>query len=198
MNKQLRNNRILIVVIFAMSIIPVMIAWLIFHNPSWLGGQTNLGQLIIPPVPTERTDFHGIDQFSKENMKELPGHWVIINLIPKQECAAICKEAIYKTKQLRLMLNKELVRTRRLVILLVGVDAEVAKSFWGTDSRLLRAMPTNDLAKKLLKIRKGVVLDGMLMIMDPLGNLMMQYEPGFDPYDVKKDLKKLLKISQIG
>jgi hypothetical protein len=34
--------------------------------------------------------------------------------------------------------------------------------------------------------------------MDPLGNLMMQYDPGFDPYDVKKDLKKLLKISQIG
>ncbi len=198
MNKQLRKNRILIVVIFAMSIIPVMIAWLIFHNPSWLGGQTNLGQLIIPPVPTERTDFLGIDQFSKENMKELPGHWVIINLIPKHECAENCKEAIYKTKQLRLMLSKELMRTRRLVILMADVDVEVAKSFWATDSRLLRVTPSKDLLNKLLEIRHGAVPDGMLLIMDPLGNLMMQYNLGFDPYDVKKDLKKLLKISQIG
>lgn len=198
MNKQLRNNRILIVAIFAMSIIPVMIAWVIFQNPGWLGGQTNLGQLIIPPVPTQRTDFLGIDQFSKENMKELPGHWVIINLIPKQECTAICKDALYKTRQLRLMLNKELTRTRRLVILLADIDAEIAKGFWGTDDRLLRAKPSKDLFNKLLEIRKGVVPDGMLLIMDPIGNLMMQYDPEFDPYDVKKDLKKLLKISQIG
>lgn len=35
-------------------------------------------------------------------------------------------------------------------------------------------------------------------LMDPLGNIMMQYESGFDPYKVKSDLHKLLKISQIG
>ena len=34
--------------------------------------------------------------------------------------------------------------------------------------------------------------------MDPMGNLMMQYEPGFDPYKVKSDLMHLLRISQIG
>lgn len=198
MNKQLRRNRILIVGIFAMSIIPVIIAWAIFLNPNLLGGKTNLGQLIIPPVPIERNELLGIDQFSKANMKELPGHWIIINLIPTQECAANCQDAIYKTRQLRLMLNKELTRTRRLVILLANIDAEVAKTFWGTDDRLLRAAPSEDLLNKLMEIRKGEVPDGMLLIMDPRGNLMMQYDPGFDPYDVKKDLKKLLRISQIG
>jgi hypothetical protein len=34
--------------------------------------------------------------------------------------------------------------------------------------------------------------------MDPLGNLMMKYAPGFDPYKVRNDLSKLLRISQIG
>ena len=198
MNKQLQRNRILILGIFAMSIIPVMIAWVLFLNPDWLGDKTNIGQLIIPPVPTERNDLLGIDSFSKANMKELPGHWVMINLIPKQECDENCQKAIYKTKQLRLMLNKELVRTRRLVILLADVDLEAAKKLWSADTRLLRARPSPDLLSKLLEIRKGVMPDGMLLIMDPLGNLMMQYDPGFDPYDVKKDLKKLLKISQIG
>lgn len=198
MNKQLRRNRILIVGIFAMSIIPVIIAWTIFLHPSWLSDKTNLGKLITPPVPTERNDLLGIDSFSRANMKELPGHWIMINLIPKQECTVNCKEAIYKTKQMRLMLNKGLIRTRRVVILLADFDVEVVKSLWEKDERLLRARPSQHLLNKLLEIRKGAVPDGMLLIMDPLGNLMMQYDPDFDPYDVIKDLKKLFKVSQIG
>jgi hypothetical protein len=42
------------------------------------------------------------------------------------------------------------------------------------------------------------VPDGMLFLIDPLGNLMMQYEPGFNTYKVKDDLMHLLRISQIG
>ena len=198
MNKQLRRNRILIVGIFAMSIIPVIIAWAIFLNPNWLSAKTNLGKLIFPPVATGRNDLLGIDQFSKANMQELIGRWVMINLITNPECAANCQEAIYKTKQIRLMLNKELTRTRRVVIFLADFDVEAVKSLWKKDQRILRARPSQHLLKKLLEIRKGTVPDGMLLIMDPLGNLMMQYDPDFDPYDVLKDLKKLFKVSQIG
>jgi hypothetical protein len=54
------------------------------------------------------------------------------------------------------------------------------------------------LVQKLKKIRNTDIPEGMLFLMDPFGNLMMQYEPGFDPYKVKKDLGKLLRISQIG
>jgi hypothetical protein len=188
----------MIVGIFSMSIIPVMIAWVLFFNPDWLEGRTNIGQLIIPPVPTERNDFLGVDSFSKDNMKELPGHWIMINLVPNRECGANCKEAIYKTKQMRLMLNKELTRTRRLVIFLADFDIDVVRSLWEKDDRLLRVRPSQKLLDKLLKIRKGTVPEGMLLIMDPLGNLMMQYDPDFDPYDVLKDLKKLFKVSQVG
>jgi hypothetical protein len=57
---------------------------------------------------------------------------------------------------------------------------------------------TPALLAKLNKAREQGVVDGMLFLMDPLGNIMMQYEPDFDPYKVKSDLRKLLKISQIG
>jgi hypothetical protein len=40
--------------------------------------------------------------------------------------------------------------------------------------------------------------EGMLFLIDPLGNLMMQYEAGFNTYKVKDDLMHLLRISQIG
>jgi hypothetical protein len=50
----------------------------------------------------------------------------------------------------------------------------------------------------LRQVKPGGMPDGMLFLLDPLGNLMMYYEPGFDPYDVVHDLKKLLTVSQIG
>jgi len=78
------------------------------------------------------------------------------------------------------------------------VEQAIAQAWWKDDLRLLRAKPAKELLEKLNKIADSTIPEGMLLLMDPLGNLMMQYEPGFDPYKVKSDLKKLLKISQIG
>jgi len=78
------------------------------ENPELVKGKTNSGQLIIPSVSTQRTDFTGFDLFSNENIGELAGHWLIVNVIPNTGCDEICLDALLKTKQLRLMLNKEL------------------------------------------------------------------------------------------
>ena len=66
------------------------------------------------------------------------------------------------------------------------------------NSELIRVKPSVGLAKKMSDIRGGTVPEGMLFLIDPLGNLMMQYEPGFNAYKVKDDLMHLLRISQIG
>ncbi len=110
----------------------------------------------------------------------------------------MCLEAIHKTKQIQLMLSKELTRTRRVVLVFNDVAPETAAQWWRDDTRLLRVKPSAAVVKKMTEIRQGNVPEGMLFLMDPLGNLMMQYEPGFDPYEVKNDLMHLLRISQIG
>ena len=197
-NNQKNKNHILILVIFGMSIIPFLIAWGLKENPQLLKGKTNNGQLVIPPLTTERKDLTGFDVFSTENMSELAGHWLLVNVIPNNSCNESCIEAIHKTRQLRLMLNKELTRTRRIVMVLKDVAPETAGKWWEDDSTLLRVKVNEAVANKITEIRQGNIPDGMLFLMDPLGNLMMQYEPGFDPYNVKSDLMHLLRISQIG
>ena len=198
MNKQQRKSRNTIVLLFAMSVIPFLIAWYLSVNKISMGGGTNKGELIIPPVMTNFNEFVGFDRFSQNNMTELKGHWVLVNIIPGGGCDNVCFTAIHASKQLRLMMNKDLVRIRRLVLLLNPVDEAEAARWWQNDNRLLRSKPQSSLIDKISRIRDGRIPDGLLLIMDPLGNLMMQYEPGFDPYDVKKDLEKLLRISQIG
>lgn len=199
MNKQQSKNQRLILLIFAMSFVPFLIAWYLKENPKIIEQRTtNYGQLIVPPVPTDLIELEGLDQFSQANMTELAGHWVLVNVIVAPDCAEICLDAIHKTKQLVLMLNKDLTRMRRVVTVFNDVKTDDAVKWWGDDERLLRAKPTDELKQKLITISKGSVAEGALFLMDPLGNLMMQYAPGFDPYKVKDDLKKLLMASQIG
>ena len=245
MNKQQKKNRILIIVIFCMTIIPFLIAWGLKENPDLVKGTTNRGQLVIPPLSINRNDFTGFDSFSTENLGELPGHWLIVNVIPGMGCNEICLDALLKTKQLRLMLNKELPRTRRIVIIFNELPQAITREWWlkdmllwrlrrtenkednalfirllreenkideklidkliGSESRdfalnseLIRVKPSSELAEKIMNIKAGVIPEGMLFLIDPLGNLMMQYEAGFNTYKVKDDLMHLLRISQIG
>ncbi len=243
--EQQKKNRLLILGIFGLTIIPFLIAWGLKENPGLVKGTTNRGELITPAVTTESNDFIGFDDFSITNTGELHGHWLIVNVIPNKGCNQVCLDSLLKTKQLRLMLNKELPRTRRIVLLFNEPATEQAKQWWLKDtllwrlrrtdnkedqdllsnllheeniiddaliaklignenrefalnSELIRIKPSAVLAKKIIEIRKGTIPDGMLLLIDPLGNLMMQYEPGFNTYKVKDDLMHLLKISQIG
>ncbi len=198
MINQKKKNRLFILLIFGMAIIPLAIAWILGGKAPFIEGKTNKGQLITPVVATERSDLVGLDAFSSDNIAELAGHWVTLNVIPQDDCNKICLESIHKTKQLRLMLNKDLTRTRRAVIFLTDVKPAVANRWLQDDKVLLKVKPSAALQKKIAEIRNGSIPDGLLLLMDPMGNLMMQYEPGFDPYKVKSDLMHLLRISQIG
>ncbi len=198
MNNQQKKNRNLILIIFGMSIIPFLFAWYLQEHPNLLKGATNHGELIIPPLLTERSDLIGIDSFSAENIDELKGRWVLINVMPDADCDQTCLDAVYKSRQLLLMMGKELTRIRRTVLLLNPDAEQYMKTWWQDDDRLLKTRPSADLLKQLSMLNGPGIANGMLLIMDPLGNIMMRYQPGFNPYDVKSDLKKLLSVSQIG
>lgn len=185
-------------IIFAISVVPFMIAWVLKGNPLFIEGRINKGQLIEPVITTERGDLVGIDPFSADNIKELQGHWIMLNMVAGDDCDPPCREAIYKTKQLLLMMNKDLTRIRRTVLFFGAVNPDKIQSWLHDDKVLLRTKPSENLVKKLLERQRGLNSDGALLLMDPLGNIMMHYPPGFDPYKVKSDLSHLLRISQIG
>ena len=104
--------------------------------------------------------------FQLENMKELAGHWLIVNVIPNTGCNDVCLDALLKTKQLRLMLNKELPRTRRVVIVFKEPSAEAASQWWLKDTllwRLRRSENKEDNALLLSLLREENKLDDVLM-----------------------------------
>lgn len=198
MTNQQKKNRRLILIIFGMSFVPFIIAWILSNNPKLFQAKTNNGVLIIPPIVTEKSDLQGADQFSQENMKELSGHWVLVSLVQTSDCNKICQEAIFKSKQLHIMMGKDLTRIRRAVMLPDSISAQQIQQWWKDDPRLLKVRPNLLLLNKITAAVNDSTAGGLLLLMDPLGNIMMQYASDFDPYAVKSDLKKLLSISQIG
>ena len=247
MTPQQKKNRLFIVLIFTMTIVPFLMAWFLQTHPDLLKSSTNNGQLITPPITTQATDFTGFDAFSNSALSELHGHWLLVNVMPSDHCNAVCLDALLKIKQLRLMLNKEFPRTRRVLLMFKDVSETNASQWWLKDallwrlkqtknpddealfnsllqeenplddaeikqlignedrdresalkSDLIKVKPSENLRSQLLKLRANQIPEGMLLLMDPLGNIMMQYESGFDPYKVKNDLMHLLKASQIG
>jgi len=237
MTNQKKKNQRTIIILALMTIIPFSFAWYLTTDPNFQPGATNNGDLITPVITTERSELKGIDQFSIQNIDELKGHWVLFNIIPTEQCNKVCTDAIHATKQIRLMINKELTRVRRAVIIMKGEqqddyqgwkqqgdqllelasadyrklgetedqnepilqgESENQLIWWDKDYRLIKVEPKVDLAEKIKRLLGADMVEGQLILMDPLGNLMMQYKSGFDPYAVKRDLKKLLRISQIG
>lgn len=196
MSSQLRKNHLTILLIFAMGIIPFVIAWFMAKNPQMVNSGTNHGELISPPLTTDISEFSGYDNFSADNMKELQGHWVLINLLPGGQCSEACGQALYKSRQIGLMMGKDIARIRRMALLDENNPNAFAQE-WREDARLLKMLAAPSIRTKLQALASQGI-DGGLIIMDPLGNLMMKYSAGFDPYAVRDDLSKLLKISQIG
>lgn len=179
-----------------MAIIPFSIAWYLAQNPGGIKLGTNNGLLIDPVVITEISDFAGYDGFTADNLKELQGHWVMINLVTNKQCQAICQDALYKTHQISLMMGKDIARIRRMVVMPADPQSPVLNETWQADARLLKISAAPALVDKIQRARSYE--EGVLVIMDPLGNLMMHYPAGYDPYKVRNDLSKLLRISQIG
>jgi hypothetical protein len=96
------------------------------------------------------------------------------------------------------MVGKDIARLRRAVFMSNQAQLAGLPKEWQEDARLLKIVPSAALQEKINQITSTSAQQGWLLLMDPLGNLMMKYAPGFDPYKVRNDLSKLLRISQIG
>ena len=122
------------------------------------------------------------------------GYWVLI-YSDDGECAQRCKNALYTIRQSQKMLGKEMERLLR--VFLHG-ESSPDTVFLADEHAGLVAM-RDDRVSTLLNNKKPAELSaGGYFLMDPLGNLVMYFEPKIHPSDMVGDIKRLLKLSRIG
>lgn len=198
----LASKRLTVVLIALISVIPLSFAWYLAKNPELIKNRpkVNYGHLITPAQPLDYAELMQAPISAAENLPEIKGHWVMVQVTQGPGCDQACQETEEKTGRLRLMLNKDVSRVRRL-LLLPGASDETAAAgdeISKHDPTLLIAGLSDTLRQRLQEAVGAPLTEGMVLLLDPLGNVMMWYAPGFDPYGVLRDLQRLLRNSQIG
>ena len=192
------RNRLILIALLVLCTAPFVIALALYSGRSRMVEALHHGNLIAPAIPVSLGNFVGFDPFSTENIGEIRGHWVLVQFIAPRGCGTACRESLKKTRQVRLMLSKDLMRVRRVAVVGVEISLKQADEWWLEHPDLLRSCRTDELEKIATAATGSGIADGTVFIMDPIGNFMMWYPADFDPYGLKKDMQRLLRVSQIG
>lgn len=196
------KSRLTLLLVFGLFAAPVMVAWLAFFvfqdwRPS---ATTNHGELIQPP---RSLHFPPLSMTTGGELEEafLQGKWTYV-LWTGSECGGACLDQLARMHQVRLAQGKNIDRIQRL-LLVQGMDAtalrELQENFPGLVIAHGGATGLRGLLQEFrLDADEDVLSGGRLYLVDPMGNLMMRYQPDAEARGLVKDLERLLLISYVG
>ena len=151
-------------------------------------GRVNNGELVDPPRDLSGVIFEAIGAGDAPDAGLLTGVWSVVHVV-EAGCGQPCEEELHETRQVRIALGKDANRVQRVLLLL-------APAVPGEEGDLLADHPNLIVARP----RGSAFSDGVdsVWLVDPLGNMILRYPPGYEPRGLLKDIKRLLKLSKIG
>jgi hypothetical protein len=206
-----RNLRTL-AALAALFLLPLALAFYTYYATGWRpAAHTNHGTLITPPrrlpeLPLPRVSLEGrVSGGGASGTASTPEptpapalfrrRWSLV-YVGRGGCDAACRDALYVMRQTRLSLNTDMTRLER--VFLVTGDCCNRDFLAREHSGLVVVDASGAAGERLLQQFPRTGREHTLFIVDPLGNLMMSYDARTDPRGLRDDLKKLLRLSQIG
>jgi cytochrome oxidase Cu insertion factor (SCO1/SenC/PrrC family) len=179
-----------LLILFGVFAVPVVAAYLAYFG--WRpAGHSNYGELI-KATPLQQTGGQALDG-RPSSLDALHGEWVMVHVGPGQ-CDADCAQQLYMMRQVRIALGKDQSRFERLWVVTDNATPDAALladhpglHVWRpAEAAFVEQFPAaNDRTDHIY-------------VVDPLGNLMLRFPAQPDSKGMMKDLKLLLKASQIG
>lgn len=177
--------------LIALFIVPLIFAWwLVSHRDGIGSGTTNHGNLINPPLQFSQLKFNE----QTPAIKTIQGKWALIYINPGKTCDTLCKQNLDNMSRIRRATGKEVGRVQLVLINLNPISRHKFPILTELSTRKSNV-------KHFLDDSPGeaqTLKQGGLYLADPNGNVMLRYAANANPNNVYKDLKKLLKVSQIG
>ena len=168
---------------------PLLVATVMYYGGYFQPeGRTNHGALLEPIVSVA-------EQLpNSEAVRQGDGYWSLI-YSGRGECDNACKNSLITIRQSQKMLGKEMDRLKR--VFLHG-ESSPDRVFLADEHAGLIALREDALTALLNNKKPAELSAGGFFLIDPLGNLVMYFEPDINPSDMVEDIKRLLKLSRIG
>jgi hypothetical protein len=183
------RGRLQLAVIALVFLGPLVLAtWMYTSGRFTPDGRSNYGELLEPIVNLG-------DVLPESPAVPLAdGQWLML-YASEQACTDDCRQALYKLRQTRLMVGREMDRINR-----VFLHGETAPDtlFVEQEHPGLITIRDSDLAVLLEGKRPKHTMPGGIYLIDPLANLVMYFPPDLGPRELVDDVKHLLKLSRIG
>lgn len=180
----------------ALFFVPVVAAFWLYFSSAWrpaAGAQH--GELIEPPRPLPQLALT-LPDGSLASPDSLRGRWNLVYL-GDGPCTELCMAAFTALRAVRLALNKDSARVRR--VLLHAGDCCAPEFPVPADEDLLVLGAPGPEGEAFLALFPPAPGGGAgIYIVDPLGNLMMKYAASGATQGLLKDLERLLRLSRIG
>mgnify|MGYP001004431180 CR=1 FL=1 len=179
--------------LLALFIVPTLASFVVFY---FLPPQksNNYGTLIAPVVALPIERFARIDGVAGDTGDVLKGKWLLVTRT-RGACEEACKQRLLAMKQARLILGRDQDRVVRVVLAEDGraPDADTLQAFAGTVWIDAKSSEWKD------KLPAGTAAsEERIYGVDPLNNAFIYYGASPDIKGMAKDLRQVLKASQIG
>ena len=188
------SPRASLLIITAIFIMPLAAAYLMYSGSIGYDPveTRNLGTLVEPPLPVDLAALEP-QRAGDGSLGELSEHWVVLHHLTAP-CAEACLDAVTGLRQVHRSTGRNQSRIR-LLLVAENQNPQMTERLQGIYPGFYLALSSPDLAATLKTIPQAG--EGSTYLIDPLGNIMMSYAAGFDPNDLKKDLKRLLTWSKL-
>ena len=184
------NGLQMLALVVSLLALPFAIAALLFFFGWQPARSSNHGQLRNPPMPLPASGLKTHDGRPLATV-ELHDKWLLL-LDGKGQCEADCRRRIDEMRRIQVSLNKDMGRLRRIVVSDRVNDPEFVAARQRQPDLVLAEAPPNWLPG--VQDNPGY----RLHIIDPQGNLIMDYPADIPAKDVRGDLERLLKFAWTG
>lgn len=196
--QQVRRGRRTALLLFAVGFGPMVFATIMFYT-GWLNpaGHTNNGELIQPVASV--ADLHletstGTPLAERFGPEQGNAEWMM--LVVSADCAESCEQLLYLARQVNIALGKNADRMTRAAWL--GSVPASLESRWSDEYSTMERLQLGDGPAPAWPAGIQPQQEPRILLVDPFGNVMMHYGNEHTGKDMLKDLKHLMKLSQIG
>ncbi|MDH3061909.1 hypothetical protein QEP16_01175 [Achromobacter insolitus] len=188
--------------VFLCSLAPIVAAVVVYMNPQWWPDESsNYGALVNPQRPMPVAGELRLTTLDGKpfDLQSLKGKWLLV-AADGGACPESCARKLFIARNSHASQGKNVDRLARVWFITddAPVPDKVLEAYKGTI--MVRANP-DQLARFLLARDTAAgqpPLEAPIWVIDPLGNLMMQYPAEADGVKVRKDISKLVYSSRIG
>lgn len=185
-----------LLLILAMFLLPVVLAWLSFSGIIGFGpAETdNEGRLVIPPQPLKWAE--AVLLAPTADAGDLQGSWVVLYPLPAP-CGETCLGRIRSMHQMHRATGRDAERLQLAVLASAAPDPGLERELRSIHPSLYLLYDPGPRFAAALQHASESAQQPSVYLVDPLGNIMMTYEADDSMNKLLRDLKKLFKWSRL-